>query len=186
MPSNRQKPYEKPVPKPLDSRRLEELALHYAARYATSRAKLSTYLKRKLRERGWADEGNLPDIPALVERLADLRYVDDGAFATMRGGVLTRRGYGTRRITAALDEAGIGQEDRGEAIAHAVDESWQAANIFARRKRLGPYAQVRVAREDRQKQIAAFIRAGHGFATAALWVDAEPGVLPPGEDGGGE
>ncbi|HEX7821410.1 MAG TPA: RecX family transcriptional regulator [Sphingobium sp.] len=155
------------------------MALHYAARYATSRSKLASYLQRKLRERGWAED-NPPDIPALVERLADLRYVDDEAFAAMRGTTLTRRGYGTRRITAALDEAGIGQEDRSGAIAHAVDESWQAANIFARRKRLGPYAKARVAREDRQKQIAAFIRAGHSFATAALWIDAAPGELPPG------
>lgn len=157
------------------------MALHYAARYATSRAKLSTYLKRKLRERGWTGE-TAPDIAALVERLAELRYVDDGAFATMRSGALTRRGYGTRRVTAALDEAGIGQDDRGEALSQSTQESWHAANIFARRKRLGPYAQEPVAREDRQKHIAAFIRAGHAFATATLWVDAEPGHLPPGED----
>ncbi len=155
------------------------MALHYAARYATSRAKLSDYLKRKLRERGWAEE-TPPDIAALVGRLAELRYVDDEAFATMRGSALARRGFGTRRITADFDAAGIGEEDRSPALTRARDEGWHAANIFARRKRLGPYAQARVMREDRQKQIAAFIRAGHNFATAALWVDAAPGELPPG------
>ncbi|MCE7796204.1 RecX family transcriptional regulator [Sphingobium sufflavum] len=181
MTPNRQKP----APKPLDSTRLEELALHYAARYATSRAKLSTYLRRKLRERGWAGE-DAPDVAALVGRLADLRYVDDGAFATMRGTALARRGYGTRRIAAALDEAGIAEEDRGEAMARSAGEGWQAANILARRKRIGPYAGERVAREDRQKQIAAFIRAGHDFATAARWVDAAPGEMPPGGEDGDE
>lgn len=175
MPPNRQNS----APKPLDSRRLEELALHYAARYATSRAKLSGYLRRKLRERGWAGE-DAPDIAALVERLSALRYVDDGAFATMRGSALGRRGFGTRRIVADLDAAGIEEEDRGDALSRARGDGWQAANIFARRKRLGPYAANRVAREDRQKQIAAFVRAGHDFATAALWVDAAPGEMPPG------
>ncbi|MET0136975.1 MAG: RecX family transcriptional regulator [Sphingobium sp.] len=177
MASNRQKP----PPKPISPARLEEMAVHYAARYATSRAKLSDYLHRKLRERGWAGE-TPPDVAALVERLSDLRYVDDEAFATMRGTALSRRGYGTRRITAALDEARIGQEDRGEALNLVARESWQAANIFARRKRLGPYAAERVTREARQKQIAAFVRAGHDFATAARWVDAAPGEPPPGED----
>ena len=38
---------------PLDEAGLNELALAYVARYATSRAKLLAYLARKLRERGW-------------------------------------------------------------------------------------------------------------------------------------
>src|SRR5690606_22662366 len=41
------------APKPLDAARLDELALTYVARFATSAAKLERYLKRKLRERGW-------------------------------------------------------------------------------------------------------------------------------------
>jgi regulatory protein len=36
-------------PKPLDPARLDELALTYVARFATSAAKLERYLKRKLR-----------------------------------------------------------------------------------------------------------------------------------------
>ena len=44
------------APKPLDAPRLEELALAYVARFATSAAKLETYLRRKLRERGWEGE----------------------------------------------------------------------------------------------------------------------------------
>ena len=42
----------KPRP-PLNAAKLEELALGYVGRFATSRAKLLSYLKRKLRERGW-------------------------------------------------------------------------------------------------------------------------------------
>ncbi|MET0365848.1 MAG: RecX family transcriptional regulator [Sphingobium sp.] len=161
------------------------MALQYAARFATSRSKLSAYLNRKLRERGWADgQERGPDVEALVERLADLRYVDDGAFATMRGAALTRRGYGARRVAQALDDAGIEGEERGEALDKSRAESWQAADTFARKRRIGPYASIKAEREVRQKHIAAFVRAGHDFTTAALWVDAEPGVAPPEPEDG--
>lgn len=173
--------YQKAPPKPLDSARLEELALHYAARFATSRAKLSAYLTRKLRERGWAGEQE-PDVAALVERLAELRYVDDGAFATMRGASLTRRGYGARRVAQALNAAGIAGDDLDEALNKSRAAGWRAADGFARKRRIGPYATRPVEREERQKQIAAFVRAGHDFATSAAWVDALPGEPPAGPD----
>lgn len=164
-----------PRPKRLDPARLEALALHYAARYATSRAKLTAYLKRKLHEGEWVG-GEPPQVEALVAKLAALRYVDDEAYAAMRGGALSRRGYGARRVAQALEADGVSGE------APSTEESWQAANIFARRKRIGPYAAERPDRPLREKQIAAFVRAGHDFATAARWVDAEPGVTPDPEE----
>ena len=85
---------------PLDSARLQELALAYVARFATSAAKLEAYLKRKLRERGWDGDGE-PDIAALVRRYVELGYVDDEAFARARSGGLLRRGYGARRVGQA-------------------------------------------------------------------------------------
>ena len=89
-----------------DSATLERAALDYAARYATTRAKLTAYLRRKLRERGWA-EADAPAVEALVERFADRGYVDDRAFAVARADALLRRGYGGRRIGSALRAAGI-------------------------------------------------------------------------------
>ncbi|HEX6741396.1 MAG TPA: RecX family transcriptional regulator, partial [Sphingomicrobium sp.] len=53
-------------PAPLDEQRLDELALRYVGRFATTRAKLRSYLERKLRERGW--KGNRPaDAEAIAE-----------------------------------------------------------------------------------------------------------------------
>src|SRR3546814_10280527 len=68
---------------PLDGERLEQLALHYAGRYATTRAKLAAYLMRKIRERGW-DGAEAPEVEALITRFAELRYVDDAAYASDR------------------------------------------------------------------------------------------------------
>lgn len=78
------------VPRPLDTLQLNELALGYVARFATSAGRLTDYLKRKLRERGW--DGDVPpDLAAVVARLVDLKYIDDAGFAQARGAGLLAR-----------------------------------------------------------------------------------------------
>lgn len=162
---------------PLDGNSLRDLALRYVGRFATSRAKLLAYLNRKLQERGWAGEG--PPAPErLVERLAELRYVDDRSFAVMKSAALTRRGYGARRVAQTLRADGIADTDRAEADAQVDNDSWAAADRFARRKRLGPYATAAADPKQREKAIAAFLRAGHSFDTARRWTDAAPGEPP--------
>tara|TARA_R110000782_G_scaffold78276_8_gene155518 strand:- start:177594 stop:178139 length:546 start_codon:yes stop_codon:yes gene_type:complete len=160
---------------------LRELALGYVGRFATTRARLVRYLERKLRERGWEGE-SAPDIEVLADRFAELGYVDDGAYARMKGAAMERRGLGARRIGAALRADGIDGEDRAAAEEQARAGRWEAAEILARRKRIGPYG---VKPEDRalwgrlrEKQIAAFLRAGHDLATARAWVEAGPGEMP--------
>lgn len=166
-----------PAP-PLDAESLDNLALGYAARFATTRAKLRDYLRRKLRERGW-DGTAPPDVDAVVARLAELRYVDDAAFASIRSDALARRGYGSRRIAEALNAAGVEPEESAGPASLSPREAWAAAERFARRRRIGPYATDPADRPVREKQVAAFVRAGHDFATARAWVDAVPGETPP-------
>ncbi len=155
--------------------------MSYVGRFATSRAKLSRYLERKLAERGWSDE-NQPDISALVERFAELGYVDDAAYARMKGASMERRGLGARRIGASLRADGVGESERMETEAQARQGAWAAADIFARRKRIGPYAHELPDMKVREKQLAAFLRAGHSMDMARRWVDAAPGEIPAGEE----
>lgn len=162
------------APRPLDPQALDELALAYVARFATSRAKLETYLARKIRERGWAGE-KAADVGALTERMVGLGFVDDRAFADAKAGSLLRRGYGSRRVSVALSQAGISDEDRGGAMERAADGALAAALRFAERKRLGPYAAEAPDREKRAKALAAMMRAGHGFELARRIVEAAPG-----------
>lgn len=165
----------KPRP-PLNDARLDELALHYVGRFATSRAKLSAYLTRKIRERGW-DAGQPADIAALVERLARLGYVDDRAFALAKARSLTSRGYGEGRVRQALYVAGIGEEEATDARGHANARKVDAALHFARRRRIGPYAiQAVTDPKERDRAVAAMIRAGHGFTLSKAIVAIAPGV----------
>lgn len=164
-------PRRKRRPKPLDAAKLEELALAYVARFATSSAKLSNYLQRKIRERGYESEnGRGPDIAALVERYVELGYIDDAAFARSRGDGLRHRGYGARRVEQDLRAAGIDEEIRQE-VSGSQSEERQAAFRLAQRRRFGPFGEP-PDRDKREKQIAAMVRAGHTFDAAKAMVDA--------------
>ncbi len=95
----------RPPPKPLDAARLDELALAYAARFAVSAARLAGYLGRKLRERGWAGEGE-PPVAAIVARFVAAGYVDDAAYARAKTGSMLRRGLGMRRVRPGAGSGG--------------------------------------------------------------------------------
>jgi regulatory protein len=163
----------KPRP-PLDRDRLNELALFYVGRYATTRAKLSAYLARKVRERGWSGEGGA-DVEGLVERFAETGLVDDASFALAKSRSLSERGYGRGRVRQALRAAGIEEADGEAAHVLAAEQAVDAALRFARRRRIGPFALERADRQGREKALAAMIRAGHGYDLARALVDAAPG-----------
>lgn len=161
--------------RPLDQASLQELAFFYVGRFATSRAKLASYLSRKLRERGWDGAGE-PDPDAVVERVVALGFVDDAAFAGMKAASLTRRGYGKERVRMVLSASGIGAEDGSEALAMADDQRLAAALRFAERRRLGPWSIEPADASTRQKGIAAMLRAGHPLDLARRIVSAPPGA----------
>lgn len=163
----------KPRP-PLDAATLDELALAYVGRFATTRSKLGTYLARKLRERGWGAE-QPPDIEQLVERLAASGYVDDEAYALSKSRTLTARGYGPRRVGQALRAAGIDEEDSGDARELAQSQAVEAALRFARRRRIGPFGDGSGDRSARDKALAAMVRAGHAFSLSNAILRLEPG-----------
>ena len=171
--------------RPLDPSRLEELALRYVARFATSAARLEAYLMRKLGERGWRVDGEPCEngsndssqdqagerVAEIVRRFIAAGYVDDEAYARARSGSLSRRGYGQRRIDMALDAAGISGDLR-EAV--RCDERGQrrAALSLVRRRRFGPFGKEPIDRALRERQLAAMARAGHRLDMARELVDA--------------
>jgi regulatory protein len=153
------------------------LALDHAARYATSRARLAAYLHRKIRERGWAGE-DAPPIDQLVERFAQLGYVDDRLVADARGRSLAARGYGPARVDSALKSLGINDEDAAAARERARDEAWAAALAFARRRRIGPFASGGQDEAGRRRAFHAMMRAGHAPDLIRKITDFDPEDVP--------
>jgi regulatory protein len=163
------------TPSPLNERGLKELALAYVGRFATSRGRLRAYLARKIRERGW-DGTEEPDLAGLADRFAAQGYVDDAGYALAQARTLSARGYGKRRLERKLRAAGIDEEDSAAARGHSDREALSAALRFAERRRIGPFATAPADIREREKALAAMIRAGHGFGLARLIASLPPGA----------
>lgn len=171
--SQRPRDERRPVP-PLDRDKLDRLALRYVERFATTRGRLSDYLRRKIRERGW--EGEPADPDALAEKFAELGYVDDRAYAEAKATAMTRRGLGARRVADALRHARIEADDMDAVTPEVRERAPDAALAFARRKRFGPFAAELADRELRAKQLAAMARAGHGYDLSRRILELPPGA----------
>lgn len=173
--------------RPLTRANLRDMALAYVARFSTTASKLEAYLHRKIRERGLVDDdgGDALDqvevVSKIVERIVELRYVDDEAYAKARSGSLLRRGYGGRRVDEALRHAGVDDGVRQEA-SPGLAQAREAALIMARKRRFGPFAPLPIDSEGderppidpktREKQIAAMLRAGHEMDIVRTIIDA--------------
>ncbi len=159
-------------PRHLNASTLQALAVRYVGKYATTRARLTTYLHRKLAERGWEGEG-APSVDAVVDRCVDAGYVDDQAYAEAKSRSLARQGYGHRRVEAALNHAGIAR-DLSAALKPDEDAAFESARTFARKRRIGPFATHQPDDAQRRRQFAAMIRAGHSPRLAAYFVQSVP------------
>ena len=166
---------------PIEAALLENWALAYLARYASSTENLRRVLKRRARRRlGLADRDGIRAadalIDALVARYGDAQLLDDAAYAAGRARRDLTRGRSLAQIKSGLAAKGVGGEAAEAAIAAlcegTTDPELAAAIAFARRRRLGPFhgdppgdPQTR-----RQRELAAFARAGfsRGSAEAVL------------------
>jgi regulatory protein len=154
----------------LDAAKLDSLALFYVARFATTKAKLVRYLERKLYEGEWTGE-QPPNPVTIAVRLAEQGFIDDVSYAVAKSDSMSRRGYGERRVRLALQQAGIETDDSDAVLSGLRMSAEDAALQFARKRRFGPFASATASPEVRQKQLAAFARAGHEFKIACKILD---------------
>jgi len=180
----REQSRERPPPKPLNAAALEQMALRYVERFATTRGRLTDYLMRKIRERGWdgGADATLAEPGELAQQMADLGYVDDRAFAEQRAAAMQRRGLGARRVAGAFREAGIDESDADSVAPAIADRAVESALAYARRKRIGPYGAGEGDRKLLEKQLAGMLRAGHRFDLARKIVAAPPSDAPESMD----
>jgi regulatory protein len=160
----------RPPPK-ITASYIENAALHYLERFASSTANLKRVLMRKV-DRSLAHwGGERPEALQMVEtvltRLAGLGYLDDAAYAANKVRGLHRRGTSGRGIRAVLAAKGVAAEQADAALgtlAEDADEPELAACLnLARRRRLGPFRKPETQAEFRDKDMAALARAGFGW-----------------------
>jgi regulatory protein len=158
----------------IDAAMLEDWALSYLARYASTAENLRQMLRRRVRRRLGSDAafqaeagGGEPLIEALIVRCRAAGLVDDAAYAANRAHRGVARGRSLRRIAAELARQGVGAADAAAAIATlhdgTADPDLAAAVAFVKRRRIGPF---RAAPAQRERDLAALARAGFDRRTA--------------------
>ena len=154
-------------PKKITSSYLENAALYYLQRFATSTKNFKTVLKRKIDKSCAFHKTNPADFYPLVDKLAE-RYeatglLNDPVFARAKTATLRRQGKSQRAIEAKLQHKGLSKNDISAALTE-IDESvtaeLDAAVAFVKRKKLG------IGRKEPQKELAAMGRAGFSYEIA--------------------
>lgn len=168
-------------PRKVSQRYLENAALHYLKRYAATVSQLKRVLMRRVDrsikahggERteaiGWVDE--------LVAKLTRSGLINDEAYAGMKAHSLRNSGRSARVIAQKLRMKGVSAETVAKKLADATAElsEEEAAKIWARKKRLGPFrTNLKTREENRQRDLAALARAGFSFGIAKKIIDAVP------------
>lgn len=174
--------------RPLTAQQLENAALHYLGRFASSSANLRRILIRKVARAGAGEEGEAL-VDALVARYLASGLLDDRAYAAQTATSLVRRGASRYGIAGKLKQKGVDPDLVAEALgelASAGNSELQAACALARRRRLGPYRTAAMRAQWRQKDMASLARAGFGLDIARRVLDvpdvAALEALARGED----
>ncbi len=168
------------IPRKVSATSLENAALYYLGRYATSSENLRQVLLRRI---GRAAKHHDTDLEACGLMVDDLigRYLksgllDDVAYARAQSANLNRRGKAVRAIRGWLRQKAVPADiidDAIKALSEEIGEPDLAAAIaYARRRRFGPYRKEEKPPESLNKELAAFARSGFSYALARRIVEA--------------
>ena len=166
------KPTGRRARRPITATALENAALHYLERFATSSANLRRVLLRKV-ARAAAEEGDAAEgarlVDALIARYLESGLLDDRAYAAQAASSLARRGASRFAIGGKLAQKGVAAALVKEAV-QGLDEGGSselaAACALVRRRRLGPYRPPARRAEWQRKDLATLARAGFGLDIA--------------------
>lgn len=170
-------PAPKKAPTRISATYLENAALAYLQRFATSQANLRRVLLRKV-ERSCRHHGDDPAgfahlVDDLVARYVRSGMIDDQRYAEAQVASSRRRGRSAQGIRARLAAKGVGGELVQAALAEHETGDGDAARAFARRRRLGPYRTTGKRSDFRDKDLASLGRAGFAYEIARGVIDAD-------------
>ncbi len=164
----------KRTPRKATPKYLENAALYYLSRYATSAENLRRVMMLKVyrsaRFHGTdAGEGEA-HVEDMLGRFMASGLLDDAAYARARAESLHRRGNSARVIRGKIRQKGVAGDVIDLALEalgeDAAEAELAAAATYARRRRFGPYAARKPSQEQREKQLAALARAGFSYDVA--------------------
>ena len=161
-------------PKPITLTSLENAALYYLKRFASSSANLKRVLMHKVMRAAAAGNGDTAEgerlVDALVARYLAAGLVNDKAYAVQRAASLRRQGNSRFAIRGKLALKGVEGALIDDMLAELDEDGTQgeiaAACALVRRRRLGPFRSAATRAAARQKDLAALARAGVSLEVA--------------------
>lgn len=168
---------------PITAKYLQNAAVFYLERYASSAEGLRRVLRRRVSKARLLDAPVMENvdeaIEAVVQKFVSAGLLDDSAFAQTKARALHRRGLSGRLTRQRLQVAGVGREDVDKAMEALDDElgtdpvrrELQAALAFARRRRLGPW-RTKDREANKPRDLASMARAGFAYDLARKVIEA--------------
>jgi len=178
----------RPPALPVTPERLEQAALRYLGRYASSSANLRRVLlarvQRSARDHDTDPEQGAAWVAQLIQRFQGQGWLDDASFAATKSASWRRGGRSARAIGERLAGAGVEAELARAALAETDSDLGPEAELAAalawcRKRRLGPYRAEGERERYRQKDLAALGRAGFDYHTAKIAIEAKGDGGPP-------
>lgn len=175
-------PPAKKQPRRISAQYLENAALYYLQRYATSAENFRRVMTRKINRSCTFHEVAPEPFYAVLEDMI-LRYISSGllndqGFAEAKTATLRRQGRSRQSILGKLQAKGLSKPHIEAALESADaekdgDPELAAAIVLARRKKLGPWRTkpLKDPARDRQKEMAALARAGFSYEIARKALD---------------
>jgi len=174
----------KRTPRKVTAKYLDNAALYYLSRFATSAENLRRVMMRKIqlsaKHHGTSIDDGADLLDSMIQRYLNFGLLDDPAYAKTRAASLHRRGNSARVITGKLKQNGVGSDDIAAAIDALRDDlddgedpEFTAALTLARKRRFGPFGLEKPGEEKRTKQLAALARAGFSYGIAKRIINAD-------------
>ncbi len=168
------------IPRKVTSTSLENIALYYLERFATSSENLRQVLSRRVQRAAKFHETDVEAcaqmIDTLIVRYKESGLLDDASYARAQASSLNRRGKSVRAIRVRLSQKAVPPDiidETIEALAHEIGEPDLAAAItFARKRRIGPYRKEDMPPGNHDKELAALARNGFSYSLAKRIVEA--------------
>ena len=169
---------------------LQRSTLHYIQRYPASVQRVRQVMVRRIERKLKEHEGNrsvlLEQLDELLEDLQRRGHLNDLRQAALWLDAWHRKGLSARGLRAKLAQKGVSSPVVAQAMQEffdqwqedgAVDPEYEAAENYARRRRLGPYRRDQSQRgERRQRDLAALARQGFSYLIAKKVIDGDHGV----------
>lgn len=153
-------------------KRLQNIALYYLERFETSADNLRQVLKRRVfdyaRQTPDFDVAEAEQwIEDIVEKMVRLGYINDNRYAEFKIDGYLNAGKPERYIRQKMMQKGIGEDIVDEVLQNREFDEKEMALRFAQKKKIGPWRTDEENRKlNRQKDLAALVRAGFGYDIA--------------------